>query len=138
MHKPTSPSNMHQGCNFQNDSNLPEMIHFYNARKSGVDLLDQMWGQYSCNKKPRRWPLWNFYRILNSAGVNSNIIYKDNINSANLSPQSRLSFLFSLAEDFMRPWVKERMKNICIQRKLGVLQLANRVSWSQHPTSSGV
>ncbi|XP_046666739.1 piggyBac transposable element-derived protein 4-like [Homalodisca vitripennis] len=72
-------SNMHQGYSMQKDTKLPEIIHFYNSTKGGVDLLDQMSAQYSCSRKTRRWPMCLFYGILNSTCVNSYLIYKENM-----------------------------------------------------------
>ncbi|XP_039296209.1 uncharacterized protein LOC120353426 [Nilaparvata lugens] len=111
-------SNMHQGCTFKKDTNLPEIIHFYNCTKGGVDIFDQMSAQYSCSRKTRRWPLCIFYGLLNSAGVNSYIIYKDNMLSANQTPIPRLDFLFMLAEDLMKPWMQERLNNMAIRKSI--------------------
>lgn len=108
-------SNMHQGFSFQKDSKLPEIIHFYNSTKGGVDLLDQMSAQYSCSRKTRRWPLCIFYGILNSANLNSYIIYRDNMHLSKQTPMSRNNFLFMLAEDLMRPWMIERLENRSIR-----------------------
>ncbi|KAG8240605.1 hypothetical protein J6590_108232 [Homalodisca vitripennis] len=110
-------SNMHQGSSLRKGTTLPEMIHFYNCTKGGVDVLDQMSAQYSCSRKTRRWPMCIFYGMLNSIGLNSYIIYKENTYmKSNQTPMSRLTFLFTLAEDLMRPWMEQRLQNTSIRR----------------------
>ncbi|CAE1281229.1 unnamed protein product [Acanthosepion pharaonis] len=37
-----------------------------NRMKGGVDIFDQMCGQYSCGRKTKRWPLCVFYGMLNT------------------------------------------------------------------------
>ncbi|XP_039280831.1 piggyBac transposable element-derived protein 4-like [Nilaparvata lugens] len=109
-------SNMHQGYSMQQNSKLPEIIHFYNNTKGGVDLLDQMSAQYSCSRKTRRWPVCLFYGILNSACVNSYIIYKENTFLNKQTPQPRVEFLFTLAEGLMKPWLEERLQKPTLRR----------------------
>lgn len=58
----------------------PEIITFYNGTKGGVDVVDQMKEEYSVGRMTRRWPMRLFFSILNIAGINSQIIYKENTN----------------------------------------------------------
>ncbi|GFS69276.1 HTH La-type RNA-binding domain-containing protein [Trichonephila clavipes] len=56
---------------------LPETISFYNSRKFGVDIADQMVRKYSVEAGTRRWwPIFAFYNIIDLAGINSWILYK--------------------------------------------------------------
>ena len=56
---------------------LPETIVYYNATKYGVDVLDQMARLYTSKLSSRRWPLQVFYNVLDLAGINSWIVYKE-------------------------------------------------------------
>jgi hypothetical protein len=60
------------------DKRKPEIITFYNHTKSGVDTVDELCGTYSVSRKSRRWPLTIFFGLLNIAGINGYVIYKDN------------------------------------------------------------
>ncbi|GFY08146.1 piggyBac transposable element-derived protein 4-like [Trichonephila clavipes] len=56
---------------------LPETISFYNPTKSGVGIADQMARRYSVKAGSRWWPIHVFSNILDLAGNNSWILYKD-------------------------------------------------------------
>lgn len=53
----------------------PEIVTFYNNTKSGVDLVDEKRGSYSTSRRCRRWPLTLFYRLLDIAGINSQVVF---------------------------------------------------------------
>lgn len=57
---------------------LPEVISFYNMSKGGVDVVDELKGEYSVSRNSHRWPLTVFFSLLNIAGINGQIIYKSN------------------------------------------------------------
>ncbi len=70
-------STLPSSVNFENDKKMkPETIEFYNNKKYGVDVLDQMARNYSVNAGSRRWPLQVFYNILDLAAINAWILYK--------------------------------------------------------------
>ena len=54
-----------------------ESIEFYNKTKFGVDVMDQMARKYSTKSSSRRWPLQVFFNILDLAGINAWILYKE-------------------------------------------------------------
>ncbi|XP_071747466.1 piggyBac transposable element-derived protein 4-like [Lepeophtheirus salmonis] len=56
---------------------LPESIQYYNETKYGVDILDQMAILYSTKMSSHRWPLQVFYNILDFAGINAVISYRE-------------------------------------------------------------
>jgi hypothetical protein len=62
------------------DKQKPEIVTFYNLTKGGVDALDKFSASYDTARNSRRWPLTIFYSILNTAGLNSEIVYRNNIN----------------------------------------------------------
>nr|CAH7713332.1 unnamed protein product [Callosobruchus chinensis] len=53
----------------------PEVIHFYNTIKGGVDSLDQKCANYSCGRRTKRWTMAIFCRISNISAVNTYILY---------------------------------------------------------------
>ena len=57
------------------DMKKPEIINFYNSTKGGVDMADQMAGEYDTSRNSRRWPLTVFYTLLNVSTINLYILY---------------------------------------------------------------
>ncbi|XP_050453253.1 piggyBac transposable element-derived protein 4-like [Cataglyphis hispanica] len=74
---------------------LPETVSFYNRTKFGVDVTDQMARKYTVKSGSRRWPFQVFFNILDLAGINCWILYK-NTTGENIS---RKDFLFRLAKE---------------------------------------
>ena len=56
---------------------LPESVKYYNETKYGVDVIDQMARIYSTKVSSRRWPLQMFYNVLDLAGINAYVVYKE-------------------------------------------------------------
>ena len=55
----------------------PEIIHFYNKTKIGVDLIDQMVQTYTCRRATRRWPFALFCNLLDIAALNAYTIFRN-------------------------------------------------------------
>ncbi|XP_030745477.1 uncharacterized protein LOC115874468 [Sitophilus oryzae] len=53
----------------------PEIVNFYNETKGGVDSLDKKCACYKTGRRTRRWPQVIWFRILDIAGVNANVIF---------------------------------------------------------------
>lgn len=85
---------------------IPETVLFYNKTKFGVDVTDQMARKYTVKSGCRRWPLQVFFNILDLAGINSWILYK-NTTGENIS---RKDFLFRLAEELASEYQTSRQK----------------------------
>lgn len=79
----------------KDDKRLSETITFYNNTKFGVGVTDQMARKYTVKAGSRRWPLQVFYNILDLAGINAWILYKETTGE-NIS---RKDFLFQLSEE---------------------------------------
>ena len=60
----------------KNAKKKPDSVLFYNKRKMGVDVLDQMARLYSVKAASRWWSMHVFYNVIDMALVNSWIIYK--------------------------------------------------------------
>lgn len=98
-------SSMHSSIEIEkNNTRIPETIRFYNSTKFGVDVTDQMARKYSVKSKCQRWPLQVFFNILDLAGINAWILYKETTGEE----ISRQEFLFQLAEELGTEYQKER------------------------------
>jgi hypothetical protein len=92
------------------DKSLPETISYYNQSKFGVDMVDQMARKYSTKSKSHRWPLQVFFNILDLAGINAWILYKETTGE-NISRQD---FLLQLAVELAADYREAREKQIII------------------------
>lgn len=66
---------MHHNVAVDETTGKPEIIHFYNLTKGGVDEIDKKCSIYTCSRRTRRWPMTIFYRMLDISTVNSHIMY---------------------------------------------------------------
>jgi len=82
----------------------PEVITYYNSTKGGVDVVDELKGEYSVSRISCRWSLTIFFALMNIAGINGQIIFRENTNQL----ISRRLFLKTLG--------KELTKNHMIRR----------------------
>lgn len=83
-----------------NDKRLPETVSYYNKTKFGVDMTDQMARKFTTKSKSCRWPLQVFFNILDLAGINAWILYKQTTGD-NISRQDfLLKLAVELADDF--------------------------------------
>jgi hypothetical protein len=84
------------------EKHLPETITYYNKTKFGVDMTDQMARKFSTKSKSCRWPLQVFFNILDLAGINAWILYKQ-ATGENISRQKFLLMLITeLAADYKK------------------------------------
>ncbi|KAL9905270.1 rhodopsin 4 isoform 1-T4 [Glossina fuscipes fuscipes] len=75
-----------------------------NIRRNKTDVTDQMARKYSVKSKCQRWPLQVFFNILDLAGINAWILYKETTGEE----ISRQEFLFQLAEELGTEYQKEK------------------------------
>ena len=80
--------------NIQINNSKPEVIHFYNRTKWGLDTTDQMAYKYSTKSSSRRWPLQVFCNILDLSAINPFTLFNDVTNSK----ESQCNFLLSLSK----------------------------------------
>ncbi len=57
----------------------PQLVHFYNHIKGGVDTIDKMHGQYTTAGISRCWSLAVFSSMLDIGGINVTVLYRLNI-----------------------------------------------------------
>ena len=60
----------------KSEKKKPEKMKFYNKRKCGLDVADQMARQYSVKAGTHWWPIAVFYNILDLADTNAFMLYK--------------------------------------------------------------
>lgn len=101
------------------ESNKPEIIHFYNETKAGVDFLDQMCSTMSTSRKTR-WPLCIFYAMLNIVLVNAYVIYCHNKLQIKEKPITRREFAKDVSESLMKPW-RQHLRSTTLTHSLKVM-----------------
>lgn len=69
------------------DMMKPEIETFYNSTKSGVNIVDKKCETYSTSRRSFRWPLVLFYRLLDIAGINAQVVYLSNCNENEIIPR---------------------------------------------------
>lgn len=87
----------------------PEIILHYNKTKGAVDTADQLIRTYSCQRKSRRWPMIFFQHLVDTAALNSSVIFfslHPNYNTG--KPQRRRLFLEQLAKNLIAPAIAAR------------------------------
>lgn len=120
-------SSMHHSDTIINGK--PEIIAFYNATKGGVDALDKKCACYKVGRRTRRWPQVIFFRILDIAGVNSNIIYNGVLGNKEMD---RRSFLTCLGRELIQEHVQRRVHQQFLPKELRAL--ISKISGVPEPT----
>lgn len=133
-------STMHSNSNdidpTTGDSKKPEIISFYNATKGGVDTVDKMCGTYTVGRRCKRWPLAIYFRILDIAGINSQVIFVSN------NPETKIVrrlYLRGLGLELLKPQVTKRVatKNVPRSIRLGAAKYADIPVEKPQQSSSG-
>uniref|UniRef100_A0A1B6FAD5 PiggyBac transposable element-derived protein domain-containing protein n=1 Tax=Cuerna arida TaxID=1464854 RepID=A0A1B6FAD5_9HEMI len=94
----------------------PEIITFYNSTKGGVDTCDQLCSLYSVSRKSRRWPLVIFFCLLNTVGINAQVIHASNHNFERRI--IRRNFLEEIGLSLVRPFMQIRVQTLTLPREL--------------------
>jgi len=116
------------------DKKLPEVISFYNMSKGGVDVVDELKGEYSVSRNSHRWPLTVFFSLLNIAGINSQIIYKSNTDIV----IPRRKFLKQLGIDLCKPHMVRRQSipTLSISLRQQITRFSGVISTPETGTST--
>jgi hypothetical protein len=91
----------------RDDKKKPEIIHFYNATKGGVDKVDEMSSLYSTARKTNRWPMVIFYCALNVAAINARVVVMST-KTPPMQYRSRRKFIKNLALSLIQPHMEVR------------------------------
>ncbi|KAF0763060.1 piggyBac transposable element-derived protein 4-like [Aphis craccivora] len=98
---------------------------YYNSTKGGVDVVDELKGEYSVAKISCRWPLKIFFALMNIAGINSQIIFRDNTNQT----ISRRLYLKTLGKELTKHFMIQRLQNkkLSISLRQTIMKLTDGV-----------
>jgi hypothetical protein len=96
----------------------PEIVTFYNATKSGVDVVDKLCATYSVARNTKRWPMTIFYTILNVAAINAQVIYLENNKHSSNAILKRRQFIKLLAQDLIKEQLQKRSQIVNLPREL--------------------
>lgn len=96
------------------ETGKPEIVLFYNETKGGVDTFDQLCHSKNVARKTRRWPLAVFYGMVNGAGINAHIIFKENSarRNPNVPTKPRREYLKNLALEMVKPLIRRRLRSV--------------------------
>lgn len=86
----------------------PEIIHYYNKTKIGVDTMDQMLGRYTTKRQTNRWPPVFFYNIVDVAAY---ILYYENNKMIQKKDERTPVFLAPTQRRICMPSIEDRLKN---------------------------
>lgn len=95
------------------NKNKPEIILDYNRTKGGVDTLDQMAHAYTVKRKSKRWPLVQFFNIIDVCGIAAMVVWLNlypEWNKSKINLRRKL-FLKNLVEDLVTPQIERRSKS---------------------------
>jgi hypothetical protein len=81
----------------------------FRLKQVGVDAVDAMARLYSTKCACRRWPVAVWCNMLDMAGINAWIVYKNSTGST----VSRLNFLFELVNELRQGYAVERKATLC-------------------------
>lgn len=115
---------MHEQGDIDPESNekKPEVIMFYNQTKGGVDVVDELKGEYTVSRISCRWPLTIFFSLMNIAGINSQIIHSEN----NGKKLSRRQFLKNLGKELTKPFMISHLRqpNLSIPLRQQIIKMS--------------
>lgn len=104
-------STLHTKKSVQNTvEKKPDIIHYYNETKGGVDVLDERVGTYRCKRKVNRWPLALFENLLDVSLFNAFVVFTE-LNPTWKEKEKkyrRRLFIVDVAEDLVRPYIAVR------------------------------
>ncbi|XP_056869731.1 piggyBac transposable element-derived protein 4-like [Takifugu flavidus] len=101
-----------------NHKKKPDVILFYNQKKGGVDIMDQMVSTYTCKQRTRRWPMVLWSNMLDVATPNAYASftsqhpgYRSGISNA------RRLFIKELGQELVMPHMKRHMESTPVLQK---------------------
>ncbi|XP_054631006.1 uncharacterized protein LOC129180496 isoform X2 [Dunckerocampus dactyliophorus] len=85
----------------------PNTVTDYNSKKCGVDVMDQMVGEFSVRSGTRRWPVAVFYNMIDIAALNAHALYQ----ACTGVKERRVDFLVELASELAQPHLGAKKAN---------------------------
>lgn len=86
-----------------NPKKKPNIILDYNRTKCAIDSVDQMTRSCSVKYPTRRWPVQVWNNMLNLAGINAWVLYKEVNDKPNMSRRKFLTQLVEEIEAMLKP-----------------------------------
>ena len=116
-------STMHHDKAIEGSLSKPEIIHHYNACKSGVDNLDHLVTMYTSRRKTNRWPMVLFWNMIDVAAVGAFILWLGNNTQWEVSKgrRRRNLFLRQLGYDLVKPQMELRAQVSTLQAPIRLL-----------------
>lgn len=93
-------STQHHSTMAEANSRKPMVVFDYNTHKFGVDIFDQLVGQYNLYPVTKRWPVALFSWVNIVCGNNALVMYKKSHPEEDVG---RRTFLFDLSQALMAP-----------------------------------
>lgn len=112
-------STMHYTNDVSGSKHKPEIIHYYNSVKGGVDNMDKMLTHYTTKRRTNRWPLAMFFNMIDIACLASYIIYSENNPDNSKRTDSRRIFLKDLGRSLAMPAIVGRSTNRRVSQHFG-------------------
>lgn len=139
-------STQHYTDTVTGDKKKPEIIHYYNGTKGGVDNMDKLVTHYSTKRRTQRWPVAFFYNIIDVACVAAYKIYTENNPARTNKTHNRREFLKDLVLQLALPHVIDRstIPNVCrnFNSRSGIECILGKPLYvaipNQEPTTSGI
>lgn len=119
-------STMHNSASIDESSGgkmKPEIITFHNKTKAGVDVVDQLQGDYNVLRDTRRWPMVVLYAILNIAWINSRIIYEENVGKQIVRRHFLRQLFFQLVQ--LQLVLRSQLPNLKLELRSIILKIGN-------------
>lgn len=101
-------SSLHNTGTVNPDTKKLDIIQFYSYTKGGVDVFDKLCHAYTAKGGSRRWPMRNFYFLLDAARLNAFVLCRLNNNASSMR---RSDFLKSLILSLVEPFMRQRVEN---------------------------
>ena len=130
-------STKHHDKDINATTQKPEVIHYYNSTKAGVDTVDQLCSLYNCSRITKRWPLVVFYNMINIAAINALVLWQQ------LNPgwkrgvsNKRHTFIHDLIQALVEPQLQMRLANsVGLQNntRLAMRYLGHEVAYNLPP-----
>ena len=86
----------------------PEIIMYYNATKSGVNILDKPVRECACTRSTRHWPLKLFLTLIDVACVNAFVPWMLKYPNWQQKNNQRCLYLLSVEVEMVTPHLRRR------------------------------
>lgn len=97
----------------------PEAVYLYNRYMGGVDRFDQHMSYYNISHKSRKWWMKLFYYFLESAIVNSFILYSQECKKRSINADSHLKFRSKLVNGLISTFSSRDRRGFAPGRSYG-------------------